>query len=114
MARATPRQAAGPKGRAAILAELAANKFSIFLAVEHPALAGLPMRERQKILDELERDWFRKREAERRVMLLERLRSWEVSQWRNIFAEMPELEPTLPADQRRRWREWLASRKEQT
>lgn len=78
--------------------------------IEHPLLQRFSDAERGEILAEAHAERWRRREAERRPVLLARLRDWPVSAWGSVFCEQPELEQELTPEQAEQWRTWLATR----
>ncbi len=79
---------------------------------EVPALLQpFPAAEQKSIWKEYLKRLSEKSYRERRAALLDQLRTSDVSRWHEVFSEQPELKHELSAEQRRRWRSWLASRK---
>lgn len=100
--------------RESTIKALLADPFGVVVrGAAHPLLEHFTPRERKRMLREVEREQWRRREAKRLPILMERLRTWTVSQWGDVFCEMPELEETLTAEQKERWETWRASRKGQ-
>jgi hypothetical protein len=99
----------GIAGRAETVAALMAEAW---VDEDHPLLAGFQPGDRKSILAEVERREWAAREAKRLPVLLERLKTWPVSQWGNVFCERPDLEAQLTPEQRRAWAAWLRQVKE--
>jgi|GEM_PF-6243195 len=72
-------------------------------------LEPFPAAEQKSIWKEYLRRLSEKNYRERRATLLDRLRTWDVDRWHEVFGEQPELKRELTAEQQRRWRAWLAS-----
>lgn len=99
--------------RERVLEKLTANPWFQFMHFPEevpPLLEPFPAAEQKSIWTEYLRRLAEKKYSERRVMLLDRLRTWDVDRWHEIFSEMPKLKRELSAEQRRRWRAWLIGR----
>ena len=107
----TPRVKDESTTREATIAALIEDKFgSLMHGENHPLLTSFSPKERKRILHEVERELWRRREEARLPVLLERLATWDVCQWGSIFCERPDLERKLTPEQRERWKSWLRSR----
>ncbi len=103
-----PKRAPKALTREATIAELLADPWGILADGEnHPLLASYAAEDRREIMREAERAQWAKRERVRRTALLERLESWDVSQWGRIFSERPDLEKELTPEQAAEWAAWL-------
>lgn len=108
-----PRTETRTLGREAVVKALLADPFGVLdMGADHELLTEYTPADRGAIIAEVERREWAQREAQREPVLLERLKTWPVSQLGNVFCERPDLEAQLTPERKREWAAWLRQVKE--